>query len=1185
MWRPKSVWLVTGDIMGSVWLAVLTITLMTVDTVDGEIHYDPITYGHAAEAPLPCLGASFKVVDWDNDGLQDLLLMPHPRYLENGDPAGTYKLLLFRNKGTRQQPLFVSFDQADELLVDKRLGRFFSTIDFDGDGRQEIVSVSRDRYIENESEQGVLYLYSNVGTPKNPDWNVRPVHDPSGSRFVPGFVGPEGLGSVTLTATDFDGDGRQDLILGTNHQDRMRHAFGTDPLQSQPTAGRVYFARNVSDDQNPVFDLPRVLQADGQPIECFGFVYPAVFDANSDGRPDLIISEHRPGLRLFLNQGTADVTSMEPAGEILFADNTPISTASAFHVEVGDLDGDGQEDLVSSSYFGSPSFFHWYRRGPDERAGWHDLGRLPMESTAHTPLSGPGISTPEPVDFDNDGDWDLVLGAEPGIPMWSQNIGTNRHKKFLPATPLKWIDGSPLETWSMQLGDGSHHGPWEWYGDRSTPRLRDWDGDNVLDIVSGTMGRRVYWMRGRLVAGELRFEEPSVFQLNGKPLLHPHRSLPDVVDYDRDGVPDLVGLDIDSNIVVYLGAGTSNLKAARRLYDTTGRPVSPTMEIRNPDINSSRSGRTGIATTDWDGDGILDLITHKHYFEGWVLLHRGLGSNRFEPPKKLFHFFSHLAGPSVIDWNQDGHLDILMGGDLRRMLGVMVSMPNPVRSHYYVYYGETLPVPSVSSKQPSSLNQSQSNSEHRAPPKRANVLFIAVDDLNDWIGVMGGNSQIRTPNFDRLARRGVLFSRAYCTAPACNPSRKSLLTGLRPSSSGLYYSSKQIRDVIPDVVTLPEHFKNNGYTVEGGGKIFHSGMNDEQSWDAYFERPRDPEPQRMPHIGVPSEHGFWRWQPLEKYGDADMADAQVVDWAQQFLKRQHEKPFFLGVGFYRPHMPWHVPQKYFEQYPLDSIVLPTVKEGDVKDLPAYARWFAYERTGLHQMIQQRDEWKRAVQAYLACISFTDAMLGQLLDALDRSPYLGNTVIVLWSDHGMHLGEKQHWTKWSLWEQATRSVLMISAPGFTVPKTECHRPVSLLDIYPTLVELCGLPMPAPCPVPGGARISLEGESLLPLLRDPTAKRRQPAITTHGHLNHAIRTDKWRYIRYRDGSEELYDHATDPREWNNLAGDPNFRRTILRLQRFLPQKNVPDPPYFDRKQYWPEDSSPNDVSDYPVSLKSR
>jgi len=465
-------------------------------------------------------------------------------------------------------------------------------------------------------------------------------------------------------------------------------------------------------------------------------------------------------------------------------------------------------------------------------------------------------------------------------------------------------------------------------------------------------------------------------------------------------------------------------------------------------------------------------------------------------------------------------------------------------------------------------------------PERPNVLFIAVDDLNDWIGAMDGHPQVKTPNLDRLASRGTTFTRAYSNVPACNPSRKSVLSGLRPSTSGLYYNQKRIREEVGGAVTLPEHFKNNGYRVVGGGKIFHPGMKDPNSWHRHFDRPDDPEPKKTPHQGFPEFHHYWRWQPLVHYGDGDMADGKLAAWAERFLGRDHEKPFFLGVGFFRPHLPWHVPEKYFELYPpSESIKRPEVKEDDTADLPGYGKWFATGRAGKHEMVTEANEWRPAVRAYMASISFMDAMLGRVLDALDQSPYADNTIIVLWSDNGLHMGEKQHWTKWGLWEHATRTPLIVSAPGVGEPGRKSDTPVALLDIYPTLVDLCDLPDPGPFTVQGGDKVGLEGKSLVPQLRDPAKERERPVISTHGHMNHAIRTDRWRYIRYRDGSEELYDHRNDPKEWHNIADDPKYESVKERLRQWLPERNVPDPPYEGRKQYWPGDPTPNKFGDYP------
>ncbi|MFO8011987.1 MAG: sulfatase-like hydrolase/transferase [Phycisphaerae bacterium] len=431
---------------------------------------------------------------------------------------------------------------------------------------------------------------------------------------------------------------------------------------------------------------------------------------------------------------------------------------------------------------------------------------------------------------------------------------------------------------------------------------------------------------------------------------------------------------------------------------------------------------------------------------------------------------------------------------------------------------------------------------------RPNVLFIAVDDLNDWIGCLGGHPQTRSPNIDRLARRGVLFRNAQCAAPACNPSRAALLTGVRPSTSGVYHNPQPWRPVMPDVVTLPQHFMAHGYRVTGSGKIFHGRYADPPSWQEYWPsktrtRPGDPMPKGRPLNGIPNTAHF-DWGPVEAR-DEEMGDWQVADWAREQLASPQADPFFLAVGIFRPHLPWYVPPKYFEMFPPEKVVLPKVKKTDLEDVPELGRRMARPQ-GDHKKVVETDNWARAVSGYLASIAFADACVGRVLDALDASPYADNTIIVLWGDHGWHLGEKLHWRKFALWEEAAHAPLMMAGPG--IARGGCTRPVSFMDIYPTLADLCGL----------GPNERLEGNSLRPLLRDPKAEWERPALTTHGRNNHSLRSERWRYIRYADGSEELYDHARDEMEWTNLAGDPACDAIKKRLARYLPEVNVPDAP---------------------------
>lgn len=422
--------------------------------------------------------------------------------------------------------------------------------------------------------------------------------------------------------------------------------------------------------------------------------------------------------------------------------------------------------------------------------------------------------------------------------------------------------------------------------------------------------------------------------------------------------------------------------------------------------------------------------------------------------------------------------------------------------------------------------------------RRPNVLFISIDDLNDWVGILGGHPQARTPNIARLARRGMSFANAHCAAPACNPSRTAVLTGIRPSSSGVYGNDQDWRAALPRVQTLPQMFRRNGYTTVGSGKVFHFG--DSASWDAYHPDPCERPPDRR--RSAPSDAAYVNIESI-KYGpskagrDGVMSDYRVARFIEQQLERKHDTPFFLACGFFKPHLPWHVPQKYYDMYPLERVVVPVVETGDLDDIPPAGRRMARVQT--HRALVRNKAWRAAVQGYLAALSFADAMLGRVLDALDGSDHRDDTIVVLWSDHGWALGEKFHWKKFALWEECTRVPLLMSGPG--VRKGVCRRPVNLVDIYPTLADLCRLPAPG----------RLDGTSLAPLLRDPALPWAQPSLTTHGFGNHALRDERWRYIRYADGSEELYDHDADPNEWRNVAARPELADVKARLAAFLPE----------------------------------
>ena len=438
---------------------------------------------------------------------------------------------------------------------------------------------------------------------------------------------------------------------------------------------------------------------------------------------------------------------------------------------------------------------------------------------------------------------------------------------------------------------------------------------------------------------------------------------------------------------------------------------------------------------------------------------------------------------------------------------------------------------------------------------KPNVLFLAADDLNDWVGCLGGHPQARTPHLDRLAKRGTLFTNAHCQAPLCNPSRSSLLTGLRPSTTGIYALLPGIRDVAVtrDRVTLPQTFTRAGYTTYTCGKIFHDGSIKPKDHAAEFNtwgpapgmgKPAQP----IAKLPGPDRHPAMDWGAFPER-DEDAADFKIASAAIAALQgAPKDKPFFIAAGFRLPHVPCYAPQKWFDLYPDATLVMPPVKEDDRADTPFFS-WYLHWKLPEPRLsaLRRVNEWRPLVRAYLASTSFMDAQIGRVLDALDATGRGGDTIIVFWSDHGWHLGEKGITGKNTSWERSTRVPFIFAGPGVT-PGARCGQPVELLDIYPTLLELCDLP----------PREGVEGHSLTPQLKDAKASRPWPAITTHNQDNHSVRTEHWRYIHYADGSEELYDLRGDPNEWTNLALDAKHAAVKRELAQWLPKVNAPPVP---------------------------
>ena len=451
---------------------------------------------------------------------------------------------------------------------------------------------------------------------------------------------------------------------------------------------------------------------------------------------------------------------------------------------------------------------------------------------------------------------------------------------------------------------------------------------------------------------------------------------------------------------------------------------------------------------------------------------------------------------------------------------------------------------------------------HPSFSAQPNILFIAIDDQNDWIGHLGGHPMAKTPNLDKLAARGTTFTNAHCNAPLCNPSRTSLMLGLRPTTTGVYGLEPWFRTVpdLRDRVALPQYFASQGYRTAATGKIYHLGTGGGRkaktggSSEFQVTAPLGGPGTLPPHKLIPptpmGDHPLMDWGvwPLDN-DDTGKGDYKVASWTiKQIKDATKDQPFFIAAGFSLPHVPLYATKKWFDLYPDDDSVLPKILENDRDDTPRFS-WYLHWKLPEPRLkwLKENNQWRNLVRSYLACTSFVDSQVGRVLAALDEAGIADNTIIVLWGDHGYHLGEKGISGKNTLWDRGTRVPLIFAGPGVKGGQ-RCARPAELMDIYPTLVALAGLP----------ARNDLEGLSLAPQLADSSATRERPAITSHNRGNHAVRSERWRFIRYADGSEELYDMQNDPNEWTNLAGKPEHAGTVADHRKWLPEIDKPPAP---------------------------
>jgi len=443
-----------------------------------------------------------------------------------------------------------------------------------------------------------------------------------------------------------------------------------------------------------------------------------------------------------------------------------------------------------------------------------------------------------------------------------------------------------------------------------------------------------------------------------------------------------------------------------------------------------------------------------------------------------------------------------------------------------------------------------------------NVLMIIIDDAAPQLHSVGQDGPVRTPNIERLAERGTWFRQAYCNAPACNPSRAAMLTGVEASRSGIYYNSQKSPETwISETESLVARFRNAGYLTAGYGKIAHTMVASMPDYTPGFVMPhnsttyvRHRDRDLFDHVlpGTLRDGGTenftlgklpddWDRDDPEKW----QQDTEQADRAIALLAEEHDQPFFLGVGFWRPHVRFAVPERYFDRHPLDQIEVPAgYHPFDLEDLPERGRLMSWSDRQ-HVDIVKRGMWRELLQGYFAAMSYVDEQIGRVLDALEASEHAENTIVIFLSDNGMHLGEKNHWLKYTLWEQATRVFLSVRVPGY--PRQSIDSPVSLVDLYPTLATLTGV---------GRPEHELDGVDLTPLLAGETDERGRPVLSTWGRGNHALRDERYRYIRYRNGEEELYDHLSDEHEWHNLADDPRLASVKARLAAHFPETDAPN-----------------------------
>jgi len=1087
---------------------------------------------------------------------------------------------------------------------------------------------------------------------------------------------------------DYDNDGAVDLLIGVGDWKEYGwdDAFDAEGNWTRgPLHGYVYLVRNTGTTAKPSYAEPTRLEAGGQLVDVFGMPSPNMADFDGDGDLDLLCGEFLDGFTYFQNVGTRERPKFA-AGKRLAYEGQPLAmdlqmiTPTAF-----DWDQDGDWDLVVGDEDGRVALVENTGEVVDGLPQFLPPKYFQQEADA---MKFGALATPVGVDWDGDGDEDIITGNSAGYIAFFENLDGGNPPKWADAKLLK-VNGKPIRP---QAGpNGSIQGPAEAKWGYTTLSVADWDHDGKDDLMVNSIWGKIEWYRNIGSLEELAEAQPvevewertppqpawNWWRPEGKQLVTQWRTTPVVIDLDEDGLNDLVSLDHEGYLSWFRREKVGDqlvVRPGQRIFtDRKGEPLKLNAKT------AGGSGRRKICIADWDGDGKLDLLLNSRSVD----LMRNVSTKdkpwAFDPPVQVHphRLAGHTTSPTVVDWNDDQRPDLFIGAEdghfyhlennwepyEDKQVGPLtierkVIALHPFRDGAKAYGnrpyvwdavperfqgwqflrgngGEASPafvstsaettvyLATSASVKPNELPEwtpvegltfhytdsgrtkmqvyqcRLSTGDRIAIPQltwtggmllippatktavspnaqsavgKPNVLFIAVDDLRVQLGCY--NDPIaQTPNIDALADRGLLFQRAYCQQALCNPSRASVMTGRYQDSLGIWNLTTHFRETHPGIVTLPERFKQEGYITQNIGKVYHNYsqkiQNDDQSWsvpatfawgphsnDWYvegepFEMHKIPKGPAIQKVNVPDE----------AYLDGRIANAAVATIQQRAKDKQ---PFFLAVGFWKPHLPFNAPQKYWDQYDTQEIAQ-QIEHLPGSSAPEIARHGGREVRS-YTDIPKKGEITRTQNVtlnhgYYAAISFLDAQIGKLLDALKDQGLAENTIVVLWSDHGFHLGEHDLWCKTSNFELDARVPLIISQPGMTTAGQQTRSLVELVDLYPTLLQLCEIKPKTP----------IEGASLAPVLKDPSANVRGSALTQHPRpayyngkpevMGYSLRTDGFRYTEWRDFTSgkvqavELYDHTSDPQEAINVASEPTYQARRQALSKQLASRLTP------------------------------